>query len=60
MSYSSFGHLAMLLSECIILASDQKEKSSLVKQHVHNGRIMPEIALRALYDGLLVARHMAS
>jgi hypothetical protein len=45
MSYSSFGHLAILLSECIILASGQKEKSSLVKQHVHNGRIMPEICL---------------
>ena len=43
MSYSSFGHLALLLSEGIILASDQREESSLA-HHVHSG-IMPEICL---------------
>jgi len=45
MTYSSFGHLALLLSEGIILASGQKEGSSLVQHHVHNGRIMPEVRL---------------
>jgi hypothetical protein len=44
MSYSSIGHLALLLSEGIILASDQREESSLA-HHVHNGRILPEICL---------------
>jgi len=43
MSYSSIGHLALLLSEGIILASDQREESSLA-HHVHSG-IMPEICL---------------
>jgi hypothetical protein len=44
MSYSSIGHLALLLSEGIILASGQREESSLA-HHVHNGRILPEICL---------------
>jgi hypothetical protein len=44
MSYSSFGHLALLLSEGIILASDQREESSLA-HHVHSGQILPEICL---------------
>jgi hypothetical protein len=44
MSYSSFGHLALLFSEGIILASDQREESSLA-HHVHNGQIMTEICL---------------
>ena len=45
MAYSSFGHLALLLSEGIILASCQKEESSLVQHHVHNGIIMPDVCL---------------
>jgi hypothetical protein len=45
MTYSNFCHLALLLSEGIILASGQKEESSLVAHHVHNGRTMPEICL---------------
>jgi hypothetical protein len=44
MSYSSFGHLALLLSEGIIMESGQGEESSSV-HHVHNGQIMPEVCL---------------
>ena len=45
MSYQSFGYLALLLSEGIILASGQKKETLLVQHHVHNGRIVPEIRL---------------
>ena len=44
MTYSSFGHLSLLLSEGIILASGQRDEFSSV-HHVHNGRIMPELRL---------------